>query len=154
QRPDQFLGELRSIERTTGCRPFRRARRGGQLRTKAGRPSESLRMSLYPRAVAITCGAVTAVLVLALAVLALPQSPHRARRTFALRADSPAFWELVPRDAKLETLATGFGFTEGPVWDQSGFVYISDEEANKIYRVYRDGHKEELLALGDPDGNT
>lgn len=75
-------------------------------------------------------------------------------REFQLRAELPPFWKLFSHDAKLETLATGFGFTEGPVWDPTGFVYVSDEEINKIYRVYPDGHKEELIALGDPDGNT
>jgi gluconolactonase len=75
-------------------------------------------------------------------------------REFELRAESPAFWKLVGHDAKLETMASGFGFTEGPVWDQAGFLYVSDEEINKIFRVYPDGHKEEQLALGDPDGST
>jgi gluconolactonase len=75
-------------------------------------------------------------------------------REFQLRAELPQFWKLFSHDAKLETLVTGFGFTEGPVWDPAGFVYVSDEEINKIYRVYPDGHKEELIALGDPDGNT
>jgi len=75
-------------------------------------------------------------------------------RSFALRANLSRFWELIDRDAKLERVATGFGFTEGPVWDPRGFVYVSDEEQNKIYRVYPDGHREELIALGDPDGNT
>jgi gluconolactonase len=75
-------------------------------------------------------------------------------REFALRAASPEFWKLISRDAKLQVLATGFGFTEGPVWDPAGFVYVSDEEINKIFRVYPDGHKEELISLGDPDGNT
>jgi len=73
---------------------------------------------------------------------------------FALSAESPEFWDLVAHDAKLETLSTGFGFTEGPVWDPSGFVYVSDETLNKIFRVYPDGHKEPLISLGDPDGNT
>jgi gluconolactonase len=40
------------------------------------------------------------------------------------------------------------------VWDDSGFLYVSDEEQNKIYRVFLDGRKQELIALGDPDGNT
>jgi gluconolactonase len=75
-------------------------------------------------------------------------------REFELRAESPAFWKLVRPDAKLEMVAGGFGFTEGPVWDKAGFVYVSDEEINQIYRVYPDGHKEELVALGDPDGST
>jgi gluconolactonase len=75
-------------------------------------------------------------------------------RKFELRAASPQFWKLVPREAKLEQMATGFGFTEGPVWDPAGFAYVSDEEINKIFRVYPDGHKEEVISLGDPDGNT
>jgi gluconolactonase len=79
---------------------------------------------------------------------------QRPPREFALRAESPQFWKLFSRDAKLETLATGFGFTEGPVWDPAGFVYVSDEELNKIFRVYPGGRREELISLGDPDGNT
>jgi gluconolactonase len=75
-------------------------------------------------------------------------------RKFELRAESSQFWKLVSREAKLEQLATGFGFTEGPVWDPAGFVYVSDEDINKIFRVYPDGHKEEVISLGDPDGNT
>jgi len=75
-------------------------------------------------------------------------------RTFALEANAPSFWNLVDHNAKLETVATGFGFTEGPMWDAGGFLYVSDETINKIFRVYPDGKKEEVIALGDPDGNT
>ncbi len=75
-------------------------------------------------------------------------------REFELQADSSEFWKLIPKETRLETVATGFGFTEGPVWDKSGFLYVSDEEINRIFRVYPDGHKEELISLGDPDGNT
>ena len=77
-----------------------------------------------------------------------------AKRRFELRPLSPKFWSLVSQAAKLKTMATGFGFTEGPVWDPSGFVYVSDETLNKIFRVYPDGRKETLISLGDPDGNT
>ncbi|MGA9508435.1 MAG: SMP-30/gluconolactonase/LRE family protein [Candidatus Sulfotelmatobacter sp.] len=73
---------------------------------------------------------------------------------FQLQAESPQFWKLVDRNAKLSVVATGFGFTEGPVWDQAGFLYVSDETVNKIYRLHLDGKKEEVIALGDPDGNT
>lgn len=84
-----------------------------------------------------------------------PLAGQKAPKKFELQADSPAFWNLVDRDAKLETVATGFGFTEGPVWDPAGFLYVSDEEINKIYRVHLpDGRKEEFISLGDPDGNT
>jgi gluconolactonase len=76
------------------------------------------------------------------------------KRTFELQSLSPKFWDLIDRDAKLQTVATGFGFTEGPMWDPAGFLYVSDETINKIFRVYPDGRKEDVIALGDPDGNT
>lgn len=75
-------------------------------------------------------------------------------RTFKLEPLSPKFTELIGHNAKLETVASGFGFTEGPMWDSAGFLYVSDETINKIFRVYPNGKKEELIALGDPDGNT
>jgi gluconolactonase len=75
-------------------------------------------------------------------------------RQFELQASSPKFWKLVARNATLDRVAGGFGFTEGPMWDQAGFLYVSDETLNKIFRVYADGRREEFLSLGDPDGNT
>src|SRR4029077_18359437 len=97
------------------------------------------------------------------AVLAwLPSISVRAsvpERTFKLTEESPKFWKLFDHNAKLTLVASDFGFTEGPVWDPSGFLYVSDEVQNKIYRVFLDankdfGRKEEVISLGDPDGNT
>lgn len=82
--------------------------------------------------------------------IAAPGAP----RDFKLQAESPQFWDLVDHDAKLSVVGTGFGFTEGPVWDEAGFLYVSDETINKIYRLHPDGKKEEVITLGDPDGNT
>ncbi len=93
----------------------------------------------------------TASFVLLLSSLLSAQQPARH---FELRAESPAFWDLIDRDARLTQVATGFGFTEGPVWDSRGFLYVSDETLNKIFRVFPDGRKEALIELGDPDGNT
>jgi gluconolactonase len=87
---------------------------------------------------------------LGLLLTASAQNP----RSFALEPLSPKFWDIVDHQAKLETVATGFGFTEGPMWDAAGFLYVSDETINKIFRVYPNGKKEEVIALGDPDGNT
>jgi gluconolactonase len=95
------------------------------------------------------------VLLVALAAATLwAAQKHPVQRKFELKAESPEFWKLIPRDATLATLANGLGFTEGPVWDPKGFLYVSDEELNKIFRIYVDGRKEELISLGDPDGNT
>jgi gluconolactonase len=89
----------------------------------------------------------------ALVCMAIGLSAQKTR-DFKLEPISPKFWELIGRDAKLETIATVFGFTEGPMWDPAGFLYVSDETINKIFRVYPNGKKEEVIALGDPDGNT
>ena len=47
----------------------------------------------------------------------------------------PAFDALVPRDAKVEKLAEGFAWTEGPVWRRgAGDLLFSDIPNNTIYR--------------------
>ncbi len=81
-------------------------------------------------------------------------SAAEPRREFQLQAQSPQFWNLVDHNARLSLVATGFGFTEGPVWDEAGFLYVSDETLNKIFRVYPNGKKDEVISLGDPDGST
>jgi gluconolactonase len=50
-----------------------------------------------------------------------------------LRLD-PAIDRVVPADAKVEHLADGFAFTEGPVWLPEGFLLFSDPNDNRIYR--------------------
>jgi gluconolactonase len=86
---------------------------------------------------------------------ALAQGPKGGPpRKFELKAESPKFWDLFIQGSQLEKIATGFGFTEGPVWDPKGFLYVSDEEQNKLSRVYPDGRVETLLEIGDPDGST
>lgn len=51
----------------------------------------------------------------------------------------PALDAIVPRDARLEKLAEGFLFTEGPVWHPDGYLLFSDPNANIIYRWSPDG---------------
>src|SRR5262249_55145528 len=47
----------------------------------------------------------------------------------------PAFDALVPRDARIEKLADGFAWTEGPVWRKSGgYLLFSDIPNNTIVR--------------------
>jgi len=106
---------------------------------------------LRAKKIAIVVGAIGLIAVAGLLAL----SAQTKGRAFELAAESEKFWNLFEHDAKLTTVGTGFGFTEGPVWDPAGFLYVSDEETNKIFRLYTaDGRKEELVSLGDPDGNT
>lgn len=46
-----------------------------------------------------------------------------------------AFARIVAPGAKVEKLAGGFGFVEGPVWNKSGFWLFSDLGTNTLYRV-------------------
>ncbi len=60
-----------------------------------------------------------------------------AARQFQIVKLDPALDEIISPDAKLETLASGFGLTEGPVWVQhgdDGYLLFSDNAGNKIYR--------------------
>jgi gluconolactonase len=56
----------------------------------------------------------------------------------------PALDEIVPAGAKIEKLAGGFLFTEGPIWvprteDTDGYLLFSDPNNNVIYRWSPDG---------------
>jgi len=51
----------------------------------------------------------------------------------------PALDAVVPANATLECVATGFLFTEGPVWHPDGYLLFSDPNANTIYRWSPDG---------------
>jgi gluconolactonase len=70
-------------------------------------------------------------------------SAQTEQRKFELQALSPDFWQLIGHDAELTRIASGFGFTEGPVWDKAGYLYVSDETLNKIFKVdVRSGQKQ------------
>ena len=64
----------------------------------------------------------------------------RARLTEEVKLDitrlDPAIDAIIPRDARLEKLADGFAFTEGPVWvpANGGNLLFSDPNNNRIYR--------------------
>jgi gluconolactonase len=76
-------------------------------------------------------------------------------RPFSLEALSPGFWNLFDRKAQMTKVGSGFGFTEGPVWDPAGYLWVSDETLNKIFKLNTvTGQKQEIISLGDPDGNT
>jgi gluconolactonase len=59
----------------------------------------------------------------------------------------PALDGIVPPDARIEKLAEGFSFTEGPVWDATtGALLFSDPNENAIYRWTEDGGVEVFRA--------
>jgi gluconolactonase len=52
----------------------------------------------------------------------------------------PALDRIIGRGARLEKLAGGFQFTEGPVWHPDGYLLFSDPNANTIYRWAPEGN--------------
>lgn len=57
-------------------------------------------------------------------------------------------------DGDVELVATGFVFTEGPVWHPDGFLIFSDPGGNRQYRV-TPGEMPILIREGEsPDGST
>lgn len=58
----------------------------------------------------------------------------------------PALDAIVPVDAALEKVATGFQFTEGPVWSPAGFLLFTDINAAVINRRLPSGKA--VLFLG------
>ena len=69
-----------------------------------------------------------------------PYYPEAQSPQLSVQALDPAFEAIVGRTPQLVPLATGFGFTEGPVFlkDQQGpggMVFITDQIHNSIYSM-------------------
>lgn len=54
-----------------------------------------------------------------------------------IEAKSEKLWNYISRDAKVERVATGFGFVEGPVFSRLGFLLFSDLRQERIFRWER-----------------
>ena len=64
----------------------------------------------------------------------------------------PSLNRLIPMDAKIEILAEGYVWSEGPVWISEGdFLLYSDVPANKIYK-WKEGEGASVYL--DPSGYT
>ena len=54
-----------------------------------------------------------------------------------IEAKSDAFWKLVDKGADVKQVATGFTFTEGPVFSRRGYLLFSDIPNQKILKLER-----------------
>lgn len=91
-------------------------------------------------------GFAAAIAVVALAPAAGAQTAPAAQapRMGIDRLD-PALDALIAPDAQVERVATGFSFTEGPMWRQ-GRLWFSDVTGDRLRAVSPDGKVEELIA--------
>ena len=62
---------------------------------------------------------------------------------------------IIDNNTKVEKLSDGFKFTEGPVWNPSGFLLFSDIPADTIYK-WAPNRKPSIFRrpAGNPNGNT
>lgn len=51
----------------------------------------------------------------------------------------PALDEIVPADAKIERIAHGFTWPEGPIWTRSGYLFFAEIPSNSIMKWTPDG---------------
>jgi gluconolactonase len=64
----------------------------------------------------------------------------------------PAMDAIVPKDWKIEKVAEGFGWAEGPIWVKSGgYLLFTDVPGNKMWKWSPKGGLEKFL---DPSGAT
>ena len=82
-----------------------------------------------------------------------PAAPAAAPTTIAeAKIDrwDPAMDAIVPKDWKIEKLAEGFGWAEGPIWVKSGgYLLFTDVPGNKMWKWSEKGGLEKFL---DPSG--
>jgi gluconolactonase len=91
----------------------------------------------------VICMAVSAVLFSGCAG-APPPLPEKPSVGSIVRLD-PAFDSLVPKDARIEKVAGGFQFTEGPLWRPDNRLWFSDVIGNVVRSVTPEGQVTVLI---------
>jgi gluconolactonase len=87
--------------------------------------------------------------VASMACVAAPAAPIKIEEATIDRWD-PAMDAIVPKDWKIEKLAEGFGWAEGPIWVKSGgYLLFTDVPGNKMWKWSEKGGLEKFL---DPSG--
>jgi gluconolactonase len=80
-----------------------------------------------------------------------PTEPPQNGVGSIVRSD-PSFNSIVPRTARIEKIAGGFDFTEGPMYMREGYLLFSDIPRNTIYKWSPDGTISEFRKPSGYDG--
>lgn len=93
-----------------------------------------------------------AAIFLILAAFAAAQPPRSYPSIGTIHREDPALNALIPSDAKVEVLASGFEWAEGPVWDaKNARLLFSDIPRNSIYAWTPD---QGIVVFMKPSGYT
>jgi gluconolactonase len=98
-------------------------------------------------------GAAALLMIAGFCVTACAAAPPAGIETIAdAKVDrwDPAMDAIVPKDWKIEKLASGFGWAEGPIWvKDGGYLLFTDVPGNKMWKWSARGGLEKFL---DPSG--
>lgn len=86
------------------------------------------------------------------------------RTTGSIERQDSVINQLIPANAKIEVLAEGFTWTEGPLWIEDGqYLLFSDIPPNKVMKwsekeglstyLHPAGHTDEIDRVGEPGSN-
>lgn len=89
---------------------------------------------------------------------AADKEPAMAKKVYPtlgkLVSKDPRFDKLIPKDAVIEVLASGFEWTEGPVWiKDGGYLLFSDIPRNSVMK-WKEGDGEGISLFLKPSGYT
>ena len=92
------------------------------------------------------------------AASAQPAPQNAAPQPFGITRADPALNALIAPSARLKTVASGFGFSDGPVWVRGGggvpgYLLVSSIIANVIYKVTPDGRVSPFLEKAGYSGS-
>ncbi len=77
---------------------------------------------------------------------------HQGESFGTLEVNDPKFFTLIELSAPIQKLASGFDWSEGPVWmKEGGFLVFSDVPSNTVYR-WKEG--EGVSVFLHPSGYT
>jgi gluconolactonase len=66
----------------------------------------------------------------------------------------PALAAIVPSDARIEEVASGMTWTEGPIWIHAGYLLFADIPSNSIRRLAADGRVSIFMQPSGYKGST
>jgi len=103
--------------------------------TEAARPGETIRIAVFASNGPLSDPPTNFIWVRSATLdFYAPGATAGSIRAAAVTRLDPALDAIVSADARIEKLAEGFLFTEGPVWIPEGYLLFSDPNANTIYR--------------------
>lgn len=98
------------------------------------------------------------VLLTALGISSAPAAEPAAKKSYptlgSIERLDPRLDLLVPRNARIEVLASGYDWIEGPVWvKEGGYLLFSEIPSNSIYK-WKEGEGEGISKFMSPSGFT